>query len=308
MSVLLTPGPARRKILTPYVMIWLAIASFALVYLALLGLKPHMFASAGSSADAMEQKIAQARRDMERGLADIEPLARSVGEVKMDVANLKVAVEEASVRDKVILEKVAALENAAPKASEPASASNAAVPPTPRPKPSTASGQTAFAAPVGPSAEELRARQAQKSAKMINGGQKSTGGIETGSIARNSQRAVMVPPANKPKAAAKTKVAARTKVATKPKAAAKRKEVGVILATGPSLDALRLNWSILTDRYADAVRNLHPRYQVKGRASKRTYRLVVGPVASTAEAKNLCKDMQTRGMPCEVSVYRGNAL
>jgi hypothetical protein len=301
MSVLTKPGPARRKILTPYVMIWLAIASFALVYLTLLGLKPHMFASAGSSAADMEQKIVQTRRDMERGLADLDPLRRTVGEVKMDVANLKIAVEEASARDQVIMDKVAALESAAPKASEQASGSgaaasrSAAVPPTPKPKPSvpvgpTASNQGSFSPPVGPSADEVRARQAQKSAKVINGGQ-SASGIETGSIERKAaQHAVVVPPASK------------TKTAAKPK------EVGVVLATGPSIDSLRLNWTILNDRYADAVRNMQPRYVVKGKASNRTYKLVVGPVASTAEAKNLCKDMETRGMPCEVSVYSGNSL
>jgi hypothetical protein len=298
MSVLTKPGPARRKILTPYVMIWLAIASFALVYLTLLGLKPHMFASAGSSTADIEQKIVQAKRDMQRGLADIEPLARSVGEVKMDVANLKVAVQEASDRDQVIMDRVSALESAAPKAAEPAPARPVAVPPTPKPKPSaangpaptTVSGRSTFSAPVGPSAEDLHARQTQKTAKVINRGQKKASGIETGSIERKSQRAVMVPPANKPKATAK------------------RKQFGVILATGPSIDSLRLNWSILTDRYADAMRNLHPRYVVKGKASKRTYRLIVGPVASTDEAKNLCRDMESRGMPCKVSSFSGNAL
>jgi hypothetical protein len=310
MSVLPNPGPAQRKILTPYVMIWVAIASFALVYLTLLGLKPHMFARAGSSDADLNQKIVQAQRDMERGLADLDPLRRTVGEVKMDVANLKVAVEEASVRDQVLLDKVAALENAAPNASAQAPAGTAAgshaaaVPPTPKHKPSTTvgptvrSGPTGFAAPVGPTAEEVRARRAQKTAKVINGGQSGTesgtesgaGGIETGSIERKSQRAATVPPA------------------TKNKAAAKMKQVGVLLATGPSIDSLRLNWSILTDRYADAVRNLQPRYLVKGKAGNRTYRLVAGPVASTAEANSLCKDMETRGMPCEVSVFAGNAL
>jgi hypothetical protein len=293
MSVLPTPSPARRRVLTPYVMIWLAIASFALAYLALLGLKPQMFASAASNATDIDQKLTQARRDMERGLADLDPLKRTVGEVKMDVSNLKVAVEEGSVRDQVILEKVAALESAAQNAPESthtksATASTpAAVPPTPKPNPKKASGATTFAPPVGPSAEDMRAHGAQKSAKVINGANSPSGtdAIETGSIQHKAALAA------KPRAAA-----------------AKPQTVGVILATGPSVDSLRLNWSILTDRYADAVHNMHPRYVVKGNANNRTYGLVVGPLASTAEAKSLCKDMETRGMPCEVSAYRGNAL
>ncbi len=266
MSVLTTPGPSRRKILTPYVMLWLAIASFALAYLALLGLKPHMFASAKNSAAEIDEKIAQTRRDMERGLADLDPLRRSVGEVKMDVENLKVAVEEANVRDRVIMEKVAALENAAasapPATAAPAqapAAASATVPPAPKPKPKPVASNASGAA---------------------------SGGIETGSIERKS-----VPPAAKPA-----------------KAAAKSAPVGVIVATGPTIDALRLNWSILTDRYADAVRNMQPRYVVNGNASNRVYGLVVGPVASTAAAKSLCQNLQSRGMACQVGTYRGNTL
>ena len=282
MSVLPTTGPARRRILTPYVMIWMAIASFALAYLALLGLKPHMFASTAKSAAEIDQKMAQTRRDMERGLADLDPLRRTVGEVKMDVANLKIAAQEASVRDQVLMEKVVALETgavSAPKTAERAHAPTttaappATIPPTPEKK---ASGTSAFTPPVGPSAEEMRA---QKSAKVINANQTSSA-IETGSI----KRAATVPPATKPQ------------------------PVGVILARATTIDTLRLNWSILTDRHADAVRNLHPRYVVNGKASDRTYGLVVGPMASTAEAKSLCKVMADRGLPCEVSVYRGNAL
>lgn len=287
MSVLPTTGPARRRILTPYVMIWMAIASFALAYLALLGLKPHMFASTAKSAAEIDQKLAESRRDMERGLADLDPLRRTVGEVKMDVDNLKIAVQEASVRDQVLMDKVAALETGAvnaPKTAEPAQPATAAVaappttiPPPPKKKAGAPSGPSSnFAPPVG-SAEELRARTLQKNAKVINQG---SDGIETGSI----KRAATVAPAAKPQ------------------------PVGVILARAPTIDTLRLNWSILTDRHADTMSNLHPRYVVNGKGSDRTYGLVVGPVASTAEAKSLCKVMESRGMPCEVGAYRGNAL
>jgi hypothetical protein len=84
--------------------------------------------------------------------------------------------------------------------------------------------------------------------------------------------------------------------------------IGVLLATGPSVDALRLNWSILTDRHKDAVKNLNPRYVVSGNADDRSYGLVAGPVASTTEAASVCKEMEKRGVPCEISLYRGNAL
>jgi hypothetical protein len=272
MSVLPTHSPARRRILTPYVMIWLAIASFALAYLALLGLRPHMFAEAKKDTPNIEQKITQVKRDVERGLADLEPIRRTVGEVKMDVANLKVAAEQSEERDRMIMEKVTALETSAIKGPQAAPATKtskqippaaASVPPTPKqnPKKSTAVSQSG----TGP--------------KVINNAQASGArSIETGSIERKN------------------------------KAAAPKTPVGVLVATGSSIDALRLNWTILTDRHGQTIRNLRPRYVIKGSGAARSYGLVVGPVASTAKAQNLCKELTAKGQTCTVSKFQGNAL
>jgi hypothetical protein len=84
--------------------------------------------------------------------------------------------------------------------------------------------------------------------------------------------------------------------------------VGVLLATGPSVDALRLSWSIINDRHGAAVKDLHPRYVVSGKADERTYGLVAGPLETVADAKAMCKTMTENGIACEVSQYRGNAF
>ncbi|MFA5900695.1 MAG: hypothetical protein WC829_16470 [Hyphomicrobium sp.] len=124
-------------------------------------------------------------------------------------------------------------------------------------------------------------------------------------------------PATAPTSGFKTSTAPAPKAATgietgsieqKAAAPAKPAQVGVLLATGPSLDALRLSWTILNDRNADAVRTLHPRYVVSGKDKERTYGLVAGPLETIADAKAVCKTMTDRGMPCEVSQYRGNAF
>jgi hypothetical protein len=91
-------------------------------------------------------------------------------------------------------------------------------------------------------------------------------------------------------------------------APAKPAPVGVLLATGPSLDALRLSWTILNDRHSTTVKSLQPRYVVSGKADERTYGLVAGPLETVAAAKAVCKTMTDNGMPCEVSQYRGNAF
>ncbi|WP_072377925.1 hypothetical protein [Hyphomicrobium sp. NDB2Meth4] len=113
-------------------------------------------------------------------------------------------------------------------------------------------------------------------------------------------------PAKKPAAA--TTIETGSIETKKPAAAAKPPEVGVLLATGPSLDALRLSWSILNDRASDTVRSLHPRYVVSGKDNERTYGLVAGPLPTIADAKAVCKVMSDRGMACEVSQFRGNSF
>ena len=82
---------------------------FAAIYLAVVGTHPDMFASAPSGPD-LEQQLAQTQRDVTRVVADLDPLKDSVGQIKTDVANLKIGPQQASDRDQQILEKVASLE------------------------------------------------------------------------------------------------------------------------------------------------------------------------------------------------------
>ena len=111
--------------------------------------------------------------------------------------------------------------------------------------------------------------------------------IETGSIAHKAEKAP-----------------APTATATAPKPA----QIGLLLGNAPTVDAVKLNWTILNDRHADAVRNLRPRYVAMGKGAERSYALLAGPVASPEQAKTLCKLMADRGVACEVSTYRGTAF
>jgi hypothetical protein len=279
----------RRRILNAYVLFWVFGATFAAIYLAVLGTHPDMFASAKSGPD-LEQQLAQTQHDMTRAFADLDPLKQSVGQIKADVDTLKTAQQQASDRDQLLLDKVASIESAAmqPKVAQAETAAPAAKVQTAHktiaagPKASedvvaVAPGkplEVAVVAPVKP----------QKPQKPIAAAPKSTA-IETGSIAHKADKA--------PAAAA---------AATKPA------QVGLLLGSAPSVDAVKLNWSILNDRHADAVRDLHPRYVAQGKGGERTYALLAGPVASPEQAKTLCKLMVDRGLACEVSAYRGTAF
>lgn len=283
MSVFPTPdpthrSPARRKILTPYVMVWLVFGGLATAYLAVLGVRPDVLASGRPSLPELREQIDGARREMSRAFADLDPMRRTMGEIKMDVANLKEAAQAGERRDEMIMERVTALEasqqnaRSAPVAQTGTSAASKSTAATPAPPPPTQNPRKASgASDSAPKSEPAPKVSAATPAK------KAEGSIETGSIEEK-----------KPKATAKP--------------------VGILIATGPSLDSLRLNWTILTDRHSDAVGALSPRYVTNGPADKRTYALVLGPVPSADAAKDLCKTLIERGMTCEVSIYRGNAL
>ena len=336
MSVLPSARPARRRTLTPYVLLWVALAGLSAAYLTFLGVRPDVVAALRAAAPDPQEALNETKQSVERALADLDPLRQSVGEMKTDVANLKIGAQEAADRDKILLEKVELLEHRTSANDETAQASKgpvvasvsppssaakksavepapggkvsviASVPPPPAaPKksaavkippanvaaaePGAAAPQVASAAAKVPAAPKVAGAEpaaatpqvAQETAEQKPTAQKPANAIETGSIAHGVKAAA---------------------AATKPL------PVGILLATGPSVDALRLSWTILNDRHADAVRSLHARYVVSGKSAERTYGLVAGPFETIDDAKAVCKTMADRGMPCELSTYRGNAL
>lgn len=81
------------------------------------------------------------------------------------------------------------------------------------------------------------------------------------------------------------------------------------LDAAPSLDALRLRWSVLNDRYRDTLDGLEPRYLESGSLAAPSYELLAGPVASVEEASRICAQLQARRVPCSVGgPFGGDAL
>jgi hypothetical protein len=258
-------APARRRTFTPYVLLYLLAASLAVAYLTFLGARPDLVALWRDKPNEAQTAIVETQRTVERALADIDPLKQGLGEMKMDVANVKAGIQEAVERDRILLEKVETLERSAHAPDKVAAVAPAA-------QPAAAKKQVAAAkAPEAASVVTTTAATTQKPAPST--------AIETGSI---EQKKAAAPPKPAP--------------------------VGVLLATGPSLDALRLSWTILNDRHSATVKSLQPRYVVSGKADERSYGLVAGPLETVAAAKAVCKTMTDNGLPCEVSQYRGNAF
>lgn len=83
--------------------------------------------------------------------------------------------------------------------------------------------------------------------------------------------------------------------------------VGVRLTAGPSLDALRLSWSLMAERHAAELSVLEPRYVI-GSSPSAPFALIAGPLQSSEEAKNLCAKLARKGIACTVDTFTGNAL
>jgi hypothetical protein len=267
MSVLPSIAP-RRRTFTPHVLLFMGMAALSLAYLTFVGMRPDLVAMWRAKPNDAQTVIVETQRNVERALADLDPIKQGVGEMKMEVDNMRTGLQEAMERDRVLLAKVETLERAAAQASE-----KVAVAPIAK---KAEKPVVAKAPDVVPTAVATAAAAPKPAAAPVP---KQVGAIETGSIEQQ-------------KAAASAKPA----------------PVGVLLATGPSVDALRLSWSIINDRHGAAVKDLHPRYVVSGKADQRTYGLVAGPLETVADAKAMCKTMTENGVACEVSQYRGNAF
>lgn len=274
------PKPTKRRTLNPYVSVWVVLGGFALAYLTLLGLRPDALGGLSAATGAADQDAVTLQRDVTRALADLDPLRNSLGEMKMDVANLKSQMQATADRNAQLERQLTTLQRTA--STEPDNVSGAA---------------------AGP--------------QMLNGKQVQANPIDTASVSRPAialaaiQPSTLAPPAAKPRTAKKKapvkapvkKVAAKKLPAKKPP-----KSVGVQIATGPSVASLQLNWSVLADRNKDTLGHLQPRYTTRGKPSKRTYNLVAGPLGSTQQAEIICKVLGQRGHSCKVGTFRGSVL
>jgi hypothetical protein len=77
------------------------------------------------------------------------------------------------------------------------------------------------------------------------------------------------------------------------------------LAAGPSVDALRLSWSLLNDRHGATLKSLEPRV-VKGENG--AYQLVAGPFPNEGQAVKTCTQLRAKGVGCRPAEFKGDSL
>ena len=81
----------------------------------------------------------------------------------------------------------------------------------------------------------------------------------------------------------------------------------VRIASGPSLDALRLSWQLLLEGHRPVLKPLEPRWMpMPGDAS--AFALVAGPVGSPEEAAKICAGLKAKRITCSVTRFGGQPL
>jgi hypothetical protein len=267
--------------------LWGVAAVTAVAYLAVVLLRPDLVARIDTGARS--------------AVAEIETLRGEVDGLRRDVADIRTTVTEATSQQKVIFERLAAL--GAPMVQPiPASDPNAAPPalrldsaPVNAPLSPRADVSAALTQPVTPPAS---AAKRIADAKILN----AKPALETGSV--------KPAPATTPQPAA---TPAATPAAAPPFGAPvvtpAAKPVGVQIASGSSLDSLKLSWNLLSETHADKFKNLEPRYSLSVDGSTVVYNLMAGPVKSEAEARKMCKALVAKAVPCKiVGEFGGAAL
>src|SRR5215207_4285540 len=101
MSVLPSIGPTRRRTFTMNVIVFMGLGALSLAYLIFVGARPDLVAAWRDKPDEAQTAIAETKRTVERALADLDPIKQGVGEMKMDVENMKTGMQEAMERDRI---------------------------------------------------------------------------------------------------------------------------------------------------------------------------------------------------------------
>ena len=269
----------RRSFVTPYIAVWAVLAAGAIGYIGWIATHSELIARTEPGSASPQGESNEGQRAMSDALAEMKALKDTVGEVQRDVTQLKSDMSSTVERNTQLVSRVAALETKPGKPTATAAIS-----------PPAQSAPTAAA----PAAKSAEAKPAPATPKVINAAPEEakkaleTGSVATAALAASAERAPIVfgPAVVKPAA----------------------KPVGIQIATGPSVDAIRLSWSLLSDRHADTLKKLEPRVVSGKDADGETFDLVAGPIKSSAEAKKVCAALEAKSVPCRIGDFKGEAL
>ncbi|HEX2842780.1 hypothetical protein [Hyphomicrobium sp.] len=287
-----SPQP-KGRMFSPYALIWAAGATASVLYLVLLATQPstvaHYLGAGGNSAEADANQKA-----ITETVAEVQTLRNTIDLFRNELIEIRAQVTNQTEIARNVESRIASLET--PPVDPKQAAKDAAA----------KAAQDKLAKAKAKAEEKVAAAEAAKTAAKTatpTAKKAPEAALETGSVAQPAAGAISfgpptvtttiaVPPSNNPA----------------PVAPPATNLVGVQIATGPSVDSLRLSWTLLNERHGENFRSLQPRYVTDTSGPEQTYDLVVGPVASVDEARRLCQELAMKATPCQVSRFTGDAL
>jgi hypothetical protein len=278
---------AKGRLFTPYVIVWAMLALLSVLYLGLLAAQPTMVAGvlgAGERTDA-EAETAQ----ITQAVAEVRSLRDTLDLFRNELIEMRAQLSNQTDQTRDLASRIAAIEAEPAEVAAAPNGKDAKGQKTAKAKGADPAERTAMAAP----AEKAKGKDAPKKSASKS--------LETGSVEQ--------PPAaaEPPITFGPATVTTTTTIAVPP-AGGGSGQYGVQIATGPSVDSLRLSWSLLNERHGDSLRALEPRYKTDASGAEQSYDLVVGPVANADAARRLCQELALKATPCTVSQFTGSAL
>jgi TolA-binding protein len=274
---------AKGRLFTPYVIVWASLAALSVVYLGLLFAQPATVAGVLGAAPPPADAAAAARQMTETANA-VRDLRDAVDQFRSELFEMRAQISSQSEQARDLSARMAALEAGPAVAAAPA-AKDAKAQKSAKAKGAEPAEKTAMAAPDGKAAAVDMPKKKSKS-------------LETGSVEQKAAPAITFGPptvtTNIPVPAGETPSA--------------QSQYAVQIATGPSVDSLRLSWTLLNERHGETLRPLEPRYKTDASSGEPSFDLVVGPVADADTARRLCQELALKGTPCAVSQFTGSAL
>jgi hypothetical protein len=281
---------------------WLVVGALATSYLVLVAIKPDLRKGPNRADLTPDHRILGRLAD------EMQSVRKTLGDVQMSVAHLRTETASLKERDSTVSARLAAIEERASKlapsvvtaaveapaatveaqTTRPIVPKKVAAPAAPKAKQPAV--QTAATAPTEPA----QAGPAPAKPNLING-------AATAAAAAPPAKAA---PANQIVTGSLPPVPLSLAPPPAPQEAG---PVALYLGGGPSLDALRLSWSLLNERHGAVLRGTSPRIARAG-ADGQSFDLLAGPVKSNEEARRLCAELRARRVACTVGPLTGDTL
>lgn len=256
-----------------YALAWIAAGLLSAGYVATIIRQPDAVGAIVMRPDAPTTNLGRIAQSVTKTEAEVQTLKQAVIALQGGLIDVKSRADLIDARERQLVERIGVIETRVEQFAVASVAAPAAEP----------AKKAATVAPP-PKAPVTKAAIAPKVINQPEAGAPKP--IETASIPVPAAKAPAEPATN-----------AAAALADAPK--------GVIVASGPSVDALRLSWSLLSDRHKATFGKMEPRVVTTDGS---TYQLVAGPLPTEAEAAKVCTGLKARGIACRPSEFRGDAL